>query len=413
MNATSSCRLVVWGLGLACVFCLCASPSTVAAETSALLRAEIPASSFTNQSLEQIVQCLRRQGLLVGLEIDEDASSPLRPQEMPEARKRVSLSPSTNTLRAVLEGIADSYPAYRWQIAGASDFINIMPAENAVSSRPVAPFSRAVSSLKDMFEQATRNLGERDISLVGTGRSRPVYDEIFVDIQFPGGTLMEFLNLVALRVGGKTSWTLIHSRGLSTVQFQFMQPADTLAAYKSSAHSAIPPAEQLAKARDLLTTARNDAERVEALKKIASLTSSVSEASKCFDQAIVLVESPEEKWWLKATALRVLYPPGRRSDEAALQYRDIIQNCPYEDVALFAVFDIAHHYCALDQAEEGAAMLKEAYYKYPSRAGSIRGEMQRLFPGHVGQLPLVDESVEAGADPSTFFNSPPSNSFKR
>lgn len=412
MNAILTRRLMTQTLCLVCVICLCSSSSTVATGTSGFLRADILVPSSTNQSLEEIVMGLRKQSVLVGLEIDENLASSLRPQETPEARETVSLSRSTNTLQAVLDSLVHSYPSYNWQIAKSSDFINIIPAANAVSAKQLAPLTFASASLKDVFEHAVRNLGDCNISLVEAGRSRPVYDEIFIDIRFPGGTLMEFLNQVALRVGGKTSWTLTHGRSLSTVQFQFIQPANTLATYKSSDYSALSPAEQLIKARESLTSAHNDIERVEALKKIASLTSSASEATECFDQAIALTESVEEKWWLKATKLRVLWPPGRISNEAALQYQDIIQNCPYEDIALFAVFDAAHQYRALDQAEEGAAMLKDAYHKYPSRAKSIRGQMQRLFPEYVEQLPRVDKSNDTGTYSSVFFESPPSNDLK-
>ncbi|MFH0908424.1 MAG: hypothetical protein V1929_06660 [bacterium] len=375
-----------------------------------VLHTKVSLFSSQSASLEQICDDLRKQGILVGLEVDVDPFSVPFGDYTPEARKKVSLAlESNNTLGAVLHGVVQSYPSYTWHIAENSAFVHILPRTNALCMNRLSPYSVTNASLRDIFHGPRTGLSDLKISLVGRGRSRPVYHAIFIDLPFPGGTLRDFLDLVCAQVGGQTSWTLAQGTGDSTVQFHFMQPAHLLGTYRPNDYWWLAPEAQLAKAREQLSKAPDDHERIEALKKIASLTDNPAEVSRCYDQAIGLATSDEEKWWLEASRLATLYPPGRKSEEAIVLYQELLQNCPFDNVVLFAVSDAAHHYRVLGRPEDGAAMLKSAYHKYPSAAKSIRETMTRQFPEHLRELPEVDEPSESQAHPEAFFNSPPSN----
>ncbi|OGV44042.1 MAG: hypothetical protein A2X46_02200 [Lentisphaerae bacterium GWF2_57_35] len=413
MNVFSFRRFVMTGLYFSYSVCFSSLPAAFGTETDALLQTVIPVFSFTNQSLEAIAQDLRKQGVLVGLEIDDSPSEPARLDRLPEARITVTFSAATNTIEAVLKGMAGYYPSYAMQVDAASSVINIMPRSNALCATKLSSYSVTNISIQNLFQNAPANLMTLNISLVGRGRSRPVYDEIFIDVSFPGGTLADFLNLVSQQVGGQTSWTLTQGIGRPSLQLHFITPVHLLNSYKPNDYWGLTPESQLTQAREKLAHARENSERIAALKKIASLTDNSAEVSACYDQAIALADSDEEKWRLKATKLTVLYPPGRKSEEALLRYQEIIQNCPHEDIVLFAIFDAAHHYRVLGRNEEGAAMLKNAYDKYPSRGQSIRNAMKRQFPEYITELPTANESGKSRAYPEAFFNNPPSNKLNR
>jgi tetratricopeptide (TPR) repeat protein len=357
-------------------------------QTRTFLTRVINIGTSTNGTLWEHVGTLRKQDVLVGLEID--LSTPMF-QDRPSAFRKTTFDFSHETLGGILEKLAAEYTNYTSRLDKEVSFVNIFPKHNPVSTNILGPCYIKARSVEDIFANNIAGLKGRGVSdLFGPPRGRPFYQDLIVDSEFKGGTVMEFLNRLSLAIGDGVSWNLEAIGGKGGVHFHFEKPLRDLASYKPEESYPIPV--RLQKRKDLLSKAQTDKERVELLKQIASLYSQAGDkqsAAQYLDEAIRIAPTDEDKCLICASRVWCLHNPTPKAEaERMLQaFLEIVQTCPYESSRLHAILSAAWLCGQLDREDEGVALLKEAARDYPDKLEAIRGQMKMQFRSHLDELP--------------------------
>jgi hypothetical protein len=194
----------------------------------------------TNLQLEGHIHLIRSVGVPVGLETDVSRSPILKPV----AYGSTLITISNETVNSALNKITGAYPGFIWHFDSGPAYVDVYPKTGALCFASVPACSITNHSLVRVFESDLPGLNGLKIDLVEPwARGRPVNKDLFVDLEFKGGTLMEFLNQLALSlgIGGRVSWTLNPSFGHPYLRFNFTGSPMYLPSYRPSKEVPFPP----------------------------------------------------------------------------------------------------------------------------------------------------------------------------
>jgi hypothetical protein len=175
----------------------------------------------TNLQMVGHIHLIRSLGVPIGLETDV----PSGPILEPVASGFTTITISNETVSGALNKITDQYPGFIWHFDSGSAYVDVYPKTGAFCFVAGPSCSITSHSLAQVFESDLPALNGLKIDLKEPWvRGRPVNKDLFVDLEFKGGTLMEFLNQLALSlgIGGRVSWTLNPSYGHPSLRFNFI-----------------------------------------------------------------------------------------------------------------------------------------------------------------------------------------------
>ena len=389
------------------------------AGTSVLLAKTISIGWSTNETLLGHIEVIRHTIMPIGLEMDIttkreiDVSKKLFKEESVGGHV-VSVTVSNDTLAGVLDKIVNQYLGYTWRLDGSTACIDVYPTDNAVCAKTLTPYSIKAQSIEGIFANSMPELKELNIGLAPQyGRARPIYQNLIVDLDFQGGTLMDFLNRLTLAIGERVSWTLESGYKQLTLIFNVPTDVRTLYSYKPAWDEGMSASEKLAKKKELLVKATNDAERRHLLLDVAVLYAETGDklmAAKTFDDAIQAAVSDEDRCVIKEESVQLLHAINKPAEaERAIEiYREILRSCPYERTRVKAILDLAYVLYSVDREAEVVALLKDGADQYPRSVDLIRKTMKAYYPSHLEELPQPPVTTSNGI-PLIFYQSQGSN----
>jgi len=367
----------------------------------------MPVETNLTATLNGFLEFMRSHGYLIGYEI---ASTRAPTESEPEAYRAYTIESGAYSARSFLERVLSMYGLYAWRVDESAGYINIYPKTNSLSKQVVSACVIKERTLRQVFADDFAALSKYNISLQPQRRGRPFFDNLVVTIDFPGGTVADFLNGLASSVGRGVSWTLHRTYQYGTVEFKFDQSVPSLESFRSSQEVVTNLPQRLQDIQERLAKSVAVQERVSLLRESALIQAEAGDtnaASLSFDRAIETAQLDEEKWVLRETRIRALYPAtsSESAEYALAEYSQFIDICPYDDIRLNAILEMSYAFRILGRAGAGTSLLKDAYDRYPEKRELIRRKMMIHFPAFVSDLG-PDLASEAGRVPEAFYRKP-------
>ena len=213
-------------------------PSQQAHTSTSVLGMTISSGWTTNTTLPGHIALIRKMGVPIGLEIDHPSGF----NEQIAAYDLALITITNDTVSSALKKITGQYNEYTWQFDSGLSYADVYPKIGALCVASVPPCSITSHSLMWVFSSDLPTLKGLKIGLVEPwSRGRPVNQDLFVDLEFKGGILMEFLNRLALALGDKVSWELDVRYGYPTLRFSFPHGVQALPSYRPPERQTLPP----------------------------------------------------------------------------------------------------------------------------------------------------------------------------